>query len=64
MVLRGTPAFAGYVGGRSQALQMCQPTVGGPVCLPPWAGSACQPHLGTPHPHTHPERQARRVLLS
>lgn len=59
VVLRG-----GSVGGRSQALQMCQPTVGGPVCLPPWAGSACQPHLGTPHPHTHPERRARRVLLS
>lgn len=58
------PSLCWLCGRRSQALQVCQPTVGGPVCLPLWAGSACQPHLGTPHPHAHPERRARRVLLS
>lgn len=35
MVLRSAPAFAGYVGGRSRALQKCQPLCGGPVCQPP-----------------------------
>lgn len=35
MVPRSAPAFAGYVGGRSRALQMCQPLCGSPVCQPP-----------------------------
>lgn len=61
-VLRGTLPLLAMWWGRSQALQ---PAPLGECASPLWGRpSAGQPHLGTPHPHTHPGRWAQRVLLS